>query len=361
MTRMRLPYRDVYENILPYVPGKPISDVQRELGLSHVIKLASNENPFGCSEKVKQVVAKGLSNLSLYPDGNATLLRERLARQLGLEPDQLVFGAGSNEIITFIAQVFLGPGDESIYPQPSFTWYDTAVRATGADPVIIPLKDHGLDLNAMKGAITEKTKIIWICNPNNPTGTIITAQEQDAFLQAVPSNVVVVLDEAYYEFARGEGYPESQPLLQKYPNLIILRTFSKVYGLASLRVGYGMASSEMVSYLNRVRPPFNVNTLAQEAAIAALDDQSFVEKTIAENKKGLTMLYQAFDRLKLPYVKSHANFVWVEAPLSSGEMFRRLLHKGVIIRPFMGNWLRITVGSEEENKILIQALEDVLA
>lgn len=357
---MRLPYRDVYENILPYVPGKPISDVKRELGLTNVIKLASNENPFGCSEKVKHAVAQGLSDLSLYPDGNATLLRECLAQKLDLKADQLVFGAGSNEIITFIAQVFLSPGDESIYASPSFSWYDTAVRATGAQPVIIPLKDHKHDLDAMKNAITDNTKIIWICNPNNPTGTIITGDEQDAFLQEVPSNIVVVLDEAYYEFARGEGYPESLPLLKKYPNVIILRTFSKVYGLASLRVGYGMASSEMVSYLERIRPPFNVNTLAQTAAVAALEDQQFVNKTIAENKKGLSALYSAFDRLKLNHVKSHANFVWVETPHPSGEMFQRLLRKGVIIRPFMGNWLRITVGSGEENQVLIHALEEVL-
>lgn len=357
---MRLPYRDVYEKISPYVPGKPISDVQRELGLSHVIKLASNENPFGCSEKVKQAVAEGISSLALYPDGNATLLRECLADKLGLKADQLVFGAGSNEIITFIAQVFLAPGDESIYANPSFVWYDTAVRATGAQPVIIPLKEHRHDLEAMKNAITDKTKIIWICNPNNPTGTIITSDEQDAFLQAVPSNIVVVLDEAYYEFAQGEGYPESLPLLQKYPNLIILRTFSKVYGLASLRVGYGAASPEMISYLNRIRPPFNVNTLAQMAAAAALDDQQFVAKTIAENKKGLATLYSAFDRLKLNYVRSRANFIWVETPHPSGEMFQRLLRRGVIIRPFMGNWLRITVGSEEENRAFIQALDESL-
>lgn len=357
---MRLPYRDVYEKIMPYVPGKPISDVQRELGLTNVIKLASNENPFGCSENVKTAVAEGISSLALYPDGNATLLRERLAQKLGLNADQLVFGAGSNEIITFIAQVFLAPGDESIFANPSFVWYDTAVRATGAQPVIIPLKEHRHDLDAMKNAITDKTKIIWICNPNNPTGTIVTNEEQDAFLKEVPSNVVVVLDEAYYEFARGEGYPESLPLLQKYSNLIILRTFSKAYGLASLRVGYGAASSEIISYLNRIRPPFNVNTLAQMAAAAALDDQQFVTKTISENKKGLDSLYSAFDKLKLNYVKSRANFVWVETPYPSGEMFQRLLRKGVIIRPFMGNWLRITVGTEEENSALISALEETL-
>lgn len=357
---MRLPYRDVYENILPYIPGKPISDVQRELGLATIVKLASNENPYGCSEKVNQALLEGLSSLSQYPDGNVTILRERLAQKHGLKTDQFVFGAGSNEIITFIAQVFLNPSDESIYAKPSFVWYDTAVLATGATPVTIPLKNYTHDLEAMKNAITDKTKIIWLCNPNNPTGTIITREEQDAFLEAVPSNVIVVLDEAYYEFAQGDSYPESIPLLEKYPNVIVLRTFSKAYGLASLRVGYGMASSEMISYLNRIRPPFNVNTLAQMAALAALEDESFVQKTLSENKKGLAFLYSAFDRLKLSYVKSHANFVWVETPFTSGEIFQKLLHKGVIVRPFMGNWLRITVGSEEENNILINALTELI-
>lgn len=357
---MGLPYRDVFKDILPYVPGKPISDVQRELGLSRVIKLASNENPFGCSERVTSALQEGLSDLSLYPDGNATILREKLAQKLGLKPEQFIFGAGSNEIITFIAQLFLDPDDESVYAEPSFSWYDTAVKATGAKAVTIPLKDFAHDLEAMKNAVTDKTKVIWICNPNNPTGTIITSAQQDAFLQAIPSNIVVVLDEAYYEFARGGEYPESIPLVEKYPNLIVLRTFSKAYGLASLRVGYGIASEEMISYLNRIRPPFNVNTLAQIAAVAALDDQQFVRKTLQKNRTGLEQLYSGFEKLNLRYVKSHANFIWVETPFPSGEMFQKLLHKGVIVRPFMDKWLRITVGTEEENDVLIQALNELL-
>ncbi len=357
---MPLPYRDVYENIMPYVPGKPIADVQRELGLSSVVKLASNENPLGCSEKVLHALRECLSDIPIYPDGNATILREKLAQKHGLKPGQFIFGAGSNEIISFIAQVFLNPGDESIYANPSFSWYDTAVRCTGANPVIIPLKDFTHDLDAMKKAVTDRTKIIWLCNPNNPTGTIVTADEQAAFLESVPDDVVIVLDEAYYDYARGGDYPESLPLLKDYPNLIILRTFSKAYGLASLRVGYGMASEETVSYLNRIRPPFNVNTFAQMAASAALDDQRFVDKAVAENRKGLDMLYKAFDELRLHYVKSRANFIWVETPFPSGEMFQKLLHKGVIVRPFMGNWLRITVGSKEQNEILAQALKEVL-
>jgi histidinol-phosphate aminotransferase len=360
MILMALPFRDVIENISPYVPGKPISDVQRELGLSNVIKLASNENPFGCSPKVKQAIAEGLSEINLYPDGNATLLRESLARHYGLDPEQFVFGAGSNEIISFIAQLFLNPGDESIYPMPSFVWYNTAVRAVGAVPVKIPLRDYTTDLDAIKSSITEKTKIIWICNPNNPTGTIITDKQQEEFLDSVPRNVVVVLDEAYYEYAKGEGFPESVPLLKKYPNIIVLRTFSKAYGLAALRVGYGITSPEIVSYLNRIRPPFNVNTLAQKAAVAALEDQSFVSYAVSETKKGRLTLYEAFEKLGLKYIKSYTNFIWVETSYQSGEIFQKLLKKGVIIRPFMDNWIRITVGTEEENRALIKSLEEIL-
>lgn len=355
---MSLPYRDALQHIRPYVPGKPIQEVQKELGLSGVVKLASNENPFGCSPKVSEALKEGLSDLSIYPDGNTTLLRGKLSALHGIKPEQFVFGAGSNEIITFICQVFLNPGDESIYASPSFMWYDTAVRASGASPVIVPLNHFTHDLEAMKSAITEKTKIIWICNPNNPTGTIISASEQEEFIRSVPSNIVIVLDEAYYEFAKGGDYPESIPLVDKYPNLIVLRTFSKAYGLASLRVGYGVASAEMVSYLNRIRPPFNINTLAQIAAVAAMDDQDFVQMVLTENKKGLSMLYRALKKMGLRYVESHANFVWVETSHPSGDMFQKLLRKGVIVRPFMDNWIRITVGTEEENRILIKALED---
>lgn len=356
---MSLPYRNVLKDISPYIPGKPISDVQRELGLSDVIKLASNENPFGCSPKVSDALKDVLSEIPLYPDGNATVLREKLAKKHSLKPDQFIFGAGSNEIISFIAQVFLNPGDESIYANPSFTWYDTAVKSTGAIPVTISLKDYTHDLDGMKNAISDKTKIIWICNPNNPTGTIVTCEQLDEFLKSVSTDIVVVLDEAYYEFAMGANYPESIPLLEKYPNLIILRTFSKAYGLASLRVGYGMASTEVISYLNRIRPPFNVNSLAQMAAVSALDDQEFVCNTVNETKKGLDLLYKAFEKLKLRYVKSYANFVWVETNLSSTELFKKLLHKGIIIRPFMGNWVRITVGTEKQNNMLIAALNDI--
>mgnify|MGYP000297485708 FL=1 len=357
---MSLPYRDVLKGISPYVPGKPISDVQRELGLTEVIKLASNENPFGCSKNVEKVLKDFLSDIALYPDGNATVLREKLAAKHGLKPEQFIFGAGSNEIITFIAQVFLNPGDESIYADPSFTWYDTAVKMSGANPVTIPLKDCAHDLDAMKNAVSDRTKIIWICNPNNPTGTIVTTQQLDNFLESVPGNIVIVLDEAYYEYARGDVYPETVPLLEKYPNLIILRTFSKAYGLASLRVGYGMASGEIVSYLNRIRPPFNINTLAQMAAAAALDDQDFVQNTVTETRKGLNFLYNAFDEMNLHYVKSYTNFIWVETCLPSKELFDKLLRKGVIIRPFMGNWVRITVGTHEENNKLISAMKEVL-
>lgn len=358
---MPLPYREVFKDISPYVPGKPIADVQKELGLTDVIKLASNENPFGCSSKVIDVFKENaMSEVAIYPDGNATVLREKLAKKHGLKPDQFIFGAGSNEIITFIAQLFLNADDESIYATPSFTWYDTAVKSTGAKAVTIPLNDYTHDLEAMKNAITDKTKVIWICNPNNPTGTIVTSEQMKDFLENISKDIVIVLDEAYYEYAQGDNYPETIPLLDKYPNLIILRTFSKAYGLASLRVGYGVASSEVVSYLNRIRPPFNVNSLAQMLAVTALDDQDFVDNTIKKTKEGLELLYKAFDELNIPYVKSYTNFVWVETPLTAKEAFEKLMKKGIIIRPFFENWIRITVGTKEQNIKLIDALKGIL-
>ena len=358
---MPLPYREVFKDISPYVPGKPISEVQKELGLTDVIKLASNENPFGCSTKVLDVFKENaLTEVAIYPDGNATILREKLAKKYNLKPEQFVFGAGSNEIITFIAQLFLNEGDESIYATPSFTWYDTAVKSTGAKAVTIPLKDYTHDLEAMEGAITDRTKVIWICNPNNPTGTIVTSAQLESFLENVSKDIVVVTDEAYYEFATGDNYPETIPYLDKYPNLIVLRTFSKAYGLASLRVGYGVASAEVISYLNRIRPPFNVNSLAQMLAATAIDDQDFVDNAVTKTKEGLDLLYEALNKLDIQYVKSHANFIWVKTPFAAKEMFERLMKKGIIIRPFFGNWIRITVGTEQQNIKLIDALKDIL-
>lgn len=361
-----LQYRKSLENISPYVPGKPIDDVKRELGLDQVIKLASNENPLGCSPMARQAVIDTLENPALYPDGNCTELRNELARINGLKPEQFVFGAGSNEIISFIAQVFINPGDESIMAVPTFLWYEIAVRTMDGVVIEVPLKDHKHDLDAMKSKITDKTRIIWLCNPNNPTGTMFTKEEQLNFLKAIPKNIVVVLDEAYYEYVTAQDYPfDSVELLKEYPNLIVLRTFSKIYGLASLRVGYGMASDEIIGYLNRVRPPFNVNTMAQAAALASLRDADFASASSESNSKGKEFLYSSFQQMNLEYIPTQGNFVMVNTGRESMELFQKLLKKGVIVRPGKGfgmpTWQRITIGTQEENEVLVTALKAVLS
>ncbi len=359
-----LTFRQSLEKISPYVPGKPIDDVKRELGLERVIKLASNENPLGCSPMAKKAVTDMLENPALYPDGNCTELRNELSQVFGLKPQQFVFGAGSNEIISFIAQVFINPGDESIMPVPSFLWYEIAVRTMDGVVVEVPLKNHRHDLDAMKASITDKTKVIWLCNPNNPTGTLFTQEELLNFLKDVPKNIIVVLDEAYYEFVTDSAYPQSVPLLESYPNLIILRTFSKVYGLASLRVGYGMTSIEIAGYLNRVRPPFNINTLAQAAALASIRDSEFKQRSHESNRAGKEYLYEQFTQMGLEYIPTETNFMMVNVRTDGMEVFRKLLQKGVIIRfdPGFGmpEWIRVTIGTQEENEIFIDALKAVL-
>lgn len=359
-------YRKTLENISPYIPGKPIDDVKRELGLENVIKLASNENPLGCSPKAKQAILSALENPALYPDGNCTELRSELAKKFDLPADRFIFGAGSNELVAFIAETFINPGDESIMAVPTFPWYDTGVRMMDGVVVEVPLKDHKHDLETMKAKITDRTRVIWLCNPNNPTGTMYSREEQDSFLRAVPKDIVVVLDEAYYEYVTNRAeYPESVSLLEEYPNIIILRTFSKVYGLASLRIGYGIASAEMIGYLNRVRPPFNVNTIAQAAALASLRDEEFREKSRENNIRGKEYLYRTFAEMGLEYIPTECNFLMVNTGMESMEMFNKLLRKGIIVRPGKGfgmpTWQRVTIGTQEENEAFVKALKEILA
>lgn len=360
-----LNYRKTLETISPYQPGKPIDDVKRELGLSKVIKLASNENPLGCSPKAVEAVTASMMTPSLYPDGNCTDLRNSLSKKFNVKPEQLIFGAGSNEIVAFLGETFINPGDESVMAVPTFPWYETAVKMMDGVAIEIPLKNHFHDLETMLSKINEKTKIVWLCNPNNPTGTMYTANEQEDFIKKVPSNVVIVLDEAYYEYVDNKDYPDSIPLLEKYPNIIILRTFSKVYGLASLRIGYGIASEELIGYLNRIRPPFNVNTAAQVAALASLSDSEFLAKTLKNNDAGKKFLYNAFEEMGLEYIPTECNFVMVDTKKESIEVFNKLLAKGVIVRPGKGfrmpTWQRVTIGTPEENAEFIAALKQVLA
>ncbi|QQE72745.1 histidinol-phosphate transaminase [Brevibacillus composti] len=347
-----------------YQPGKPIDDVKREFGLTEVIKLASNENPLGCSPKAKEAIRAQLDSLALYPDGASLQLRWDLADFLGVKPEQLIFGNGSDEIILMISRAYLEVGTNTVMATPSFSQYRSNAMVEGAELIEIPLKDGVHDLEAMAAAINDQTRVVWVCNPNNPSGTIVTAEQLSSFLKKVPQDVLVVMDEAYYEYVVDEEYPQTIPLLAQYPNLIILRTFSKIYGLASLRVGYGIASEELISQLDHVREPFNTGSLGQAAARAALQDQDFVKACCQQNREGIKQFTDRFDEWGLSYYPSQTNFILVNLNLDSDEVFGKLLQQGIIVRSgralgFPG-YQRITVGTREQNEKVLQALSNIL-
>ncbi|MCF2942560.1 histidinol-phosphate transaminase [Paenibacillus tarimensis] len=346
-----------------YQPGKPIEEVKRELGLTEVIKLASNENPFGCSEQAKQAIMSELDNTSLYPDGGAVALTQTLAEHLGVSGDQLIFGAGSDEVILMIARAFLVKGDETVMADETFPQYKHNAEIEHATIVEVPLRDGKHDLPAMLAKVNERTKIIWICNPNNPTGTIVTREELDAFLSEVPPHVLVILDEAYCEYIGDPSYPDGVDYVKQYKNVIALRTFSKIYGLASLRIGYGIGHPEVIRYVNQVREPFNTTRYAQAAARASILDTAFIDSCRERNAEGLQYLKEQFDRLGLSYFEPYGNFVMVDVKQPSQAVFDGLLRKGIIARArwtYYPTHIRITVGSREQNEKFIQALEQVL-
>lgn len=348
-----------------YQPGKPIDEVKRELGLTEVIKLASNENPYGYSPKVKEAIVNHLDSLALYPDGGSMELRWQLADFLQVQPDQLIFGNGSDELLQFICRAYLSEGTNTVMATPTFSQYRSNAVIDGAELIEVPLKDGVHDLEAMAQAVNESTRVVWICNPNNPSGTIVGETELLQFLEKIPSNVLVVMDEAYYEYVVAPEYPQTIPLLAKYPNLIVLRTFSKIYGLAAMRIGYGVASAEIISHLNHVREPFNTGSLSQVAARAALADQEFVKDCREKNRAGLKQLTDKFDEWGFFYYPSQTNFVLVDLKQDSTEVFQKLLRKGIIVRSgaalgFPG-YQRITVGTPEQNEKLLAALESVIA
>lgn len=346
-----------------YQPGKPIEEVKRELGLTDVIKLASNENPFGCSPKALEAIQQELANISIYPDGAAVELTAAVAEKFGLTPDQIIFGAGSDEVILMIARAFLLPGDENITADQTFPQYRHNIEIENGVVVEVPLKDGTHDLPAMLAAITPKTKIVWICNPNNPTGTIVSHDEVERFLSQVPANVMVVLDEAYCEYIDDPSFPNGIELLKRYPNLVLLRTFSKIFGLASLRIGYGIGHPDVIRSINQVREPFNTSRIGQAAALASLKDDEFIERCRKANREGLDFLRAEFDRLGLPSFPAYGNFIMVDAKRPAGEVFEAMLRKGVIIRAGHKKYpthVRITVGSAEQNAKVVSALEEVL-
>jgi histidinol-phosphate aminotransferase len=369
--------------IAPYQPGKPISELERELGISDIVKLASNENPLGCSPKATAAMQEAIKTIALYPDGNGFELKDALSKKYGVGHECIVLGNGSNDMLELAARAFLTVGDKAVYSQHAFAVYPLAIQAVGATGICTPAVDYGHDLQAMLKAATEnKAKLIFIANPNNPTGTFLEASALLEFLRALPSHILVVLDEAYNEYlpeenrydavawlregdAAGIGHPSASPLrgLKEFPNLIISRTFSKAYGLAGLRVGYAFADAQVADMMNRVRQPFNVNSVAQAAAIAALDDADFVRKTFENNRRGMAQIVAGLEKLGLGYIPSYGNFVSFKIG-DGAKMYRRLLELGVIVRPVasyeMPEYLRVSIGTEQENGKFLSALQQAI-
>ena len=342
-----------------YSPGKSSEEVKREYGLTKIVKLASNENPYGSSPLVRKAISS-LESFAVYPDGAAITLREEVAKFLRVDENQLIFSSGLDELIQMISRAMLSEGANTVMADATFPQYRHHAVIQKAEVREVPLKDGCHDLNAMAAKIDDRTQVVWICNPNNPTGTYVNSEELHEFLQNVPPHVLVVLDEAYYEYAVAEDFPDTIPLLDRYKNLLILRTFSKAYGLAAFRIGYGIADAQLVKQLDVARLPFNTSVLAQTAAIAALQDQAFVEKCVSENKDELQKFYDVCKRNGFEYYPSQGNFIFIRIPgKESAEVFQYLLERGFLVRPFP-NGIRITIGTKEQNEELFQLLEKMM-
>ncbi|HIE64248.1 MAG: histidinol-phosphate transaminase [Nitrospira sp.] len=350
--------------ISPYIPGKPIEVLEREYGITGSIKLASNENPLGSSRKALAAIRHGLKKVRYYPDGAISELKEALAEKWKVSPDEVMIGNGSNEIIELLVRTFLFPGDETVMPTPTFSLYALMVATAHAKSIQVPLKAGRVDLPAMAKAVTKKTKLVFVCNPNNPTGTIVRRSEVARFLSRIPKRVLVVFDEAYAEYASDPEFPDSIQFLREGASLVMLRTFSKLYGLAGLRIGYGISRPEVVDYLNRVRQPFNVNLPAQQAALAALSDEEHVSASLKVNCDGKAYLCRHFDLMGIKYFPSESNFICFSLSGSDlkigSDVYLALLRKGVIIRHLEGMHLRVTVGLPRENRRFVRTLKDVL-
>jgi histidinol-phosphate aminotransferase len=344
--------------ISPYQPGKPVEELERELGISGAIKMASNENPHGPSPRAIAAMREVLEDVNRYPDGYGFDLRARLAEEFSVAPDQLSFGCGADELLELLAKSFLGPGDECVYAWPSFAMYPVVVKGMGATPVSVPLDDSLThDLPAIADAVTERTKMVIVCNPNNPTGTSVGRAAFDAFVESLPPDLILVLDEVYWDFARRPDFPSSLAWVERRPGTISLRSFSKLYGLAGLRIGYAISDLELASILDRARHPFNVSRLAEVAALAALDDAEHVRRTLTENARGVEYLERELEALGIETWPTDTNFLLAR---TGPETYERLLPEGIIVRPLSGFGLaehvRITIGSAEENERLVKAL-----
>lgn len=347
-----------------YEPGKPLEEVKRELGLSKVIKLASNENPFGCSSGVWEALQEEEAFTAFYPEGEAPLLRTELARHLGVAPEGILFGNGSDEIIQMIARAYLEVGDEAVMADVTFPRYKTQTVIEGGIPVEVPLKEGVHDLEGMADAVTDRTRIVWVCNPNNPTGTIVSREELEEFLERIPEHVLVVLDEAYQEYVDDPSYPDSLSLMKKDSRLLVLRTFSKIYGLAAFRIGYGVMPEAVVKELNKVREPFNTNRIAQQAARAALADQAFIHHCRKANREGKEQIQEQLDTWGLDYFPSQGNFLMLDTGRGADEVFQCLLKQGVIVRSGVAlgypTCIRVTIGNEEQNRFFLKGLASCL-
>ena len=350
--------------LTPYVPGKPLSELERELGIEGSIKLASNENPLGPSPLVRQAILDQVGQVGRYPDGGAFELRQAIAARHGVAAACVTVGNGSNDVLDMLARVFLWPGRESLFSQYAFAVYPLSSMAVGATLKVAPALDYGHDLDAMRALVGDDTGVIWIANPNNPTGTRLAGDKLRAFVESVPAQVIVVIDEAYFEYVGESDHPDTSQWLGDFPNLVVTRTFSKAFGLAALRVGYGLSHPDIADLLNRVRQPFNVDSMAQAAALAALEDRDFLERSVALNRQGMQQLIEGVNRLGLPFIPSVGNFLTIDMGRAAAPIDQALLHLGVVTRPVanygLPNHLRVSIGLPEENARFLAALEQVI-
>ena len=360
--------RAAIRGLSPYQPGKPIDELERELGITGAVKLASNENPRGPGPDVQAAIDAARAELTRYPDGNGFALKQKLAARLDATPDQITLGNGSNDVLELLARVFVGPGDVGIVDEHCFVVYPLGIVSAGGSLVRVPSKNFGHDLDAMAAAVDERARILYIANPNNPTGARVTLAEVERLLDRVPNDLVVVLDEAYCEYVDEDDHPDGVALLAAHPNLVVTRTFSKIHGLAALRIGYSVSSPEIADLLNRLRQPFNVNAVALAAAGAALDDADYVSESRRLNDEGLVFLRTACDARQIPFIPSWGNFLTIRVAargVDANEVYEGLLREGVIVRPVanygLPDFLRVSVGLPEENLRFVEALDRVLA
>ncbi len=360
---MSLPFKKYINSIRPYEPGKPIDEVKRELGLKEVIKVASNENPIGISPRVRKSIIENMDTFFRYPDGGCWQLKQKLASYHGVDKDEIVIGNGSNEIIEFIAKGFIESGDNVLSSQYAFLVYPLLTKVCDGDYIESPAKDFGFDLDTLSKQITKNTKVIFLSNPNNPTGTYFNKAEFEKFIERVQSNVIICLDEAYFDFVTAKDFPNGLDYFKK-GNIVVLRTFSKAFGLAGFRIGYGIASRDLITYFNKIRQPFNVNALAQCAACAVLDDSEYVDESKRIVDEGKKYLYEELSKMGLYFLKSETNFILINVKKDSRDVFQSCLRRGVVIRDMkaykLDTFIRITVGLPHENRKIIAVLKDVI-